>query len=126
MGTTLSHYLSSLKEVRKNFPHYFPEEAENVEEMIFQLHIWLDHYSGKRGEDEAGPYDFTGHLAIRHRAKRHHFQGINQAANVFSQQFGAKFSGLIRQEAERHIYEDMGRILFKEDYQRIGFWKNYE
>jgi hypothetical protein len=126
MSKTLDHYCSSLKMVRRNYPEMFLEEGETIDRLLQDLHSWLDHYCGRQGEDEEGTFDFTGHLAIRHRAKRHHLQGINQAVRKFSGEYGERFSRLIRQEAERHIFDDMGAILFAEDYQQIGFWKNYQ
>jgi hypothetical protein len=126
MSETKVHYQRSLENARKNFPELFSQEKKTVMELLLRLHEWLDYYADRQGADEEGQYDFTRHLAIRHRAKRHHLQGVNQAVEVFSEIYGEQFTGLIRQEAQHHIFDDMGQILFAEDYQRIGFWKNYQ
>lgn len=117
----IEHYRSSLEKVKKKYPELYEREKEAIEKLLMALHEWLDWYFGKKGEDEEGLYDFTGAQSFRHRAKRHHIQGIGQAVEFFGRQYEA----IIREEAERHIKEDMGDLLlFKEDYKAIGFWKH--
>jgi hypothetical protein len=119
------HVERSLIFARKNFPELFALEMEVVIDLIKELHGWLDYYDSRKGKDDDGPFDFTGARNIRHRAKRHHIEGFREAVKLFTEKYGEKFTNLIRQEAERHIKDDMGQILSKSDYEVIGFWKNY-
>ena len=120
------HYERSLKNVKNNYPELFNQEKEVIDKLLKDLHEWLDYFYNKKGKDEGGAYDFTGEFVIRHRSKRHHVQGINEAIVFFTDRYGKKYLRLIEEEARRHVLDDMGEVLFAEDYQRIGFWKNYE
>jgi len=125
MGEFIVHLKISIINIRKSHQELYYREKQIILELIYDLHKWLDFYDNRQGEDKEGPYDFTGSRSIRHRAKRHHLEGINEAVNIFSRQHGERFAGIIREEARRHIMDDMGAILCAMDYRAIGFWKNY-
>ncbi|MCX6796223.1 MAG: hypothetical protein NTW06_01870 [Candidatus Falkowbacteria bacterium] len=125
MSQTIDHYNSSVENVKKNYPELYQQEKETIEKLLMDLHEWLDYFYNRKGEDEEGPYDFTGRFVIRHRAKRHHWQGIDKAVVFLRLLCSSKYASIIREEARRHIIDDMGEVLFAEDYRRIGFWKNY-
>jgi hypothetical protein len=125
MSETKVHVTRSLENISKTYPDLFESEEINPRVIMADLHFWLDFYCGRKGKDREGDFDFTGHLCIRHRAKRHHFEGILEIVDILTKEYGPRFSEIIRQEAERHIYDDMGRILFADDYKQIGFWKNH-
>jgi hypothetical protein len=123
MSETIFHYQSSLENVRVNHPELYEQEKAKVEQLLTELHKWLDWYAGKEGEENGVAYNFTGITKIRHRAKRHHLEGINEAVRIFSERYGEKFSKLIRQEATRHVRDDvkyvMDEIPFASDYPAI-------
>jgi hypothetical protein len=120
------HLKNSLMNIRNNYPELYYREKNIIFELIYVLHKWLDFYDTKKGEDEDGPYDFTASRCIRHKMKRHHIEGINEAVKIFSQEYGESFVQIIREEAMLHIIEDMGAILCAADYRAIGFWKYYK
>ena len=126
MSKIAEHFVRSLENVERKYPELYLQEKETIEKLILEVHEWLDYYCGKTGEDEEGKYDFTGRSIIRHRRKRHHLEGINKAVEIFSCLYGGKFTDVIRQEARQHVIDDMGEVLFAEDYHQIGFWKKYE
>ena len=90
-----------------------------LEKMLLELHLWFDEFNLRKGED----YDYTGINCIKHREQRHHVEGISEAVEIFSGKYGKNFKAIIREEAERHVQDDMNHIPFKDDYKRIGFWK---
>ena len=120
------HLKISIINIRNNYPELYRREKNVIFELIYELHKWLDYYDAKKGVDEDGPYDFTASRGIRHKMKRHHIEGINLAVKLFSQQYGERFTRIIREEAVGHIIEDMGAILCANDYKQINFWKYYK
>lgn len=87
--------------------------------MNFFLIPWFDYFINKKNED----FDYTGINCLKHREQRHHHEGINEAVKIYSKKYGDKYKKIIRQEAERHVYDDMGTIYFAQAYRQIGFWK---
>jgi hypothetical protein len=130
MSQTIDHYKSSLKNAKKNYPHLYEQEAETVKWVLMRTHVWLDWYAGRKGNDEEGAYDFTGVSKIRHRAKRHHMEGIMEIVKILSKRYGERFSKLIKEEASDHVRVDMkcamkGDIPFASDYPAV-FSKHYK
>jgi hypothetical protein len=60
---------------------------------------------------------------MKHREQRHHLEGIWQAVEIFSKEYGQEYREIIIAQAEQHVRDDMGDILFADDYRAIGFWK---
>ena len=123
MSETIVHYQSSLENVKLSYPELYELEKAKVEQLLMELHKWLDWYAGKEGEENGVAYDFTGTSKIRHRAKRHHLEGIIEAVKIFSEIYGGKFTELIRQEITRHVMDDMKYAIedipFASDYPAI-------
>ena len=103
------HLAKSLWNVRKRYPLL---RGSLTKQVLGELHIWLDHFYGKRGEG----YDYSD-FSVNHREQRHHRDGIDEVVKILSQKYGERYSCLVREEAERHIVDDMGRIVkSKQEY----------
>jgi len=117
------HTLKSMENLQKNYPEIYKENKETLEEIISELHGWLDFFCGKKTEE----YDYSGINCMKHREQRHHLEGIQEATRLFSKKYGDKFREIISSESESHIWEDigkyLGRIPFESEYKQIGFWK---
>jgi len=120
---TTEHALKSIENLQKTHPEIYEENKETLEKMLFEMHNWLDFFSGKKSEE----YDYSGINCIKHREQRHHLEGIQEATKLFTEKYGARFKEIISEEAENHIWEDLGqylgRIPFASEYKQIGFWK---
>ena len=76
-----------------------------------EVHLWLDEFAG------------TKEFGMRHRRKRHHLAGIEEAVKLFGED--------VRPAARQHIISDLKTEEWKdgdpfpkdeEDYVRIGFY----
>jgi hypothetical protein len=119
MADIKEHIASSIENIRIKHPEIYTERQEILERLVVEMHMWLDWFFGKKGDN----YDYTGFDVMKHREKRHHSQGINLGVREFSGKYGEELVGIIREELERHVVEDMGYVPSEEDYKRIGFWK---
>jgi len=119
MADVKEHIASSIENIKIRHPEIYAERREILEKLVAELHEWLDWFYGKKGES----YDYTGIDVMKHREKRHHQQGINEGKKEFSRKYGEELAGIIGDELERHVVEDMGYVPSEEDYRRIGFWK---
>lgn len=124
------HYQESLDRAKKNYPELYQEKEKVIRWLLLRLHVWLDWYAGRVGEDGEGAYDFSGvYNKIRHRAKRHHMEGISEGTRKFTSRYGREFEQLIWDEIKRHVGDDFkcvlkGDVPFKTDYPAI-FWKTF-
>lgn len=85
------------------------------------IHWYLDRYAGRKGRDLEGNFDFTGSRKIRHREKRHHYDGLQRIREIFGEE--------AFEAAKQHYFEDFAKhpeyknyILSRDDYHTIGFW----
>ena len=114
------HTSKSIEIIKKNHPKEYEDYHDVLENILLELHRWFDDFDSKQGEN----YDYTGINCIKHREQRHHVEGISEAVAIFSKKYGENFRIIIREEAERHVSDDMNFIYFRDDYKQIGFWKN--
>ena len=114
------HFGNSIKSLMENHSQEYWDNEGTLAELLLELHLWLDEFDLKKGEG----YDYTGANCIKHREQRHHIEGISEAVEIFSQHYGNQFKQIIREEAERHIQNDMKQIPFKDDYKRSEFWRS--
>ena len=114
------HVDNSVENIRRKHSQEYKIHKDVLEKILFELHTWFDDFDLKKGVD----YDYTGVNCIKHREQRHHVEGISEAAEIFSKRYGENFRAIIREEAERHVLDDMGSIYFRDDYKQIGCWKN--
>lgn len=92
-------------------PHYHAESSVKkwggkVEDYL-AIHDWFD--------------ESKAHLAdIRHRALRHHSEGIFMAEQIFGSTITNSAGRIVpvRQIGERHVLEDLGRIPTAADWLR--------
>jgi len=119
MSSLKEHMESSMFCIKQKHHKLLLNHREIICQLIMELHVWFDFFNNKKGPD----FDYTGFDCIKHREKRHHREGINEAVKIFTAKFGAKFKKIIEEEAEKHVIDDMGKIYDKDDYQQIGFWK---
>jgi hypothetical protein len=113
------HFDGSFYRIKLNSPQFLIEHREVICQLLAELHNWFDEFSGTKGEG----YDFTDRRKIRHRAMRHHWEGIWEAVAKFTQKYGPEYHDIIEQEAKQHVKDDMlGKILYADDYLEPGFW----
>ena len=120
MSCIRRHIADSFSHIEKEHPDIYRYRKDILDKLIPELHSWFDEFDGKKTNE----YDYTGVNCVKHREQRHHIQGISEALRKFSEKYGPEFKMIIRDEAERHLLNDMGVIYFEEDYHRIGFWKD--
>ena len=126
MSKTAEHFFRSLERVEKRYPELCRQEMDLVIEILNNIHEWLDDYSGKEGEDEEGKYDFINpRFKIRHRARRHHVEGINEIVGHIACLYGDRFARMARQEAEKHVIDDMGELLSIEECHQRLYWRSH-
>ncbi len=97
------HFDSSLSRVRQKYPEFFIDNRERICQLLVELHEWFDFFCGKAGYN-------TAYTLFYHREKRHHDEGILEAAIIFTDKYGENFSQIIKEEAEMHVFEDFGEI----------------
>jgi hypothetical protein len=126
MSETAEHFIKSLERVEKRYPEIYQQEKDLLIEILINIHEWLDDYSAKEGEDEEGKYDFTNpRVEIRHRARRHHIEGINEIVGHITCLYGDRFAHLARQEAEKHVIDDMKELLSRDECHQRLYWRSY-
>ena len=115
------HFDGSFYRIRLNNPQFLIDHREVICKLLAELHIWFDEFAKTKGEG----FDYTGRRKIRHRQERHHWEGILEAIAKFTAKFGEEYRDIIEQEAKQHVIDDMGRILYADDYLEPGFWSKY-
>jgi len=119
VSSIAEHIKKSLKEIEKTQPDFFAENKDIIIMLISELYAWFDEFFGKRGDN----YDYTGINCMKHREQRHHIEGIQQARKLFCKKYGNQYEDIVISQGEQHVRDDMGDILFADDYKAIGFWK---
>ena len=114
------HIRNSILRIKEQRPTLYQRREKEINRMIRELHEWFDWFENKKTSE----YDYTEINCMKHREKRHHQEGIRQAVNIFSKEYGREFEEIIDEESQAHIFDDFGNIPFISDYQRIGFWKS--
>jgi hypothetical protein len=114
------HVEKSRAFVKAKHPALYAANPATIDNLLKELHLWLDFFHNKKGDG----YDYTGFNVIKHREQRHHLEGIEEIASQIAQKYGPEFLQIAREEAERHVIDDMRYVPFRDDYKRMGFWKN--
>jgi hypothetical protein len=113
------HADKSLKLIAEKSPEFYLQHKEVIDKLIPDLHAWMDQYFNSRGDD----YDYTGINVMKHWEKLHHIQGINMAADHFSERYGKLFRQIVTEEAQRHVMDDLEQVPDESFYHQIGIWK---
>jgi len=116
---TKDHADKSLQLIAAERPGFYRRHKEVIDELIPDLHAWMDQYFNTRGDG----YDYTGIDVMKHWERLHHIQGINMAADHFSEKYGELFRETVVEEARRHVMDDLGHIPVESFYHQIGIWK---
>ncbi|MFH1500438.1 MAG: hypothetical protein ABIE22_00660 [archaeon] len=111
------HVDQSLKHIQTKYPDLYSSRKAIVKALVMGLHVWLDEFDSKP------PY--TRLNTGCHREVRHHNQGFLEAVVKFVDEFDIEFEDIIREEAQRHIKEDMGKIPLKSDYENLTRGKRF-
>ncbi len=100
---TADHVIKSFRQINDQNPEFLKENWSVLQPLIWQLHFWLDYFSGR-------PDYETVYTVFYHREQRHHQEGICEGVSHFVSLYGLKFRSIIREELTRHVRDDFGEI----------------